>query len=77
MLIPGRRMDKLSVHKMLSRKSGSRIPVSTPICVTETLNHDVTLCLDMPMQNPIKGPRLCHAWTVGFLEEEDKLFAQN
>ena len=50
MLISGRRMDKLSVHKMLSRRGGSRIPVSTPICVTKALNHDVTLCLDMPMQ---------------------------
>ena len=26
---------------------------------------------------PIKRPRLCHAWTVGFFNEEDKRFAQN
>ena len=38
MLISGRRMDKLSAHRMLSRRGGSRILVSTPICVTETLN---------------------------------------
>ena len=65
-----------------------------------SINHDVTLCLDMPMQKakqevphplldiprdtfsfnfsyPIKRPRLCHAWTVGFFNEEDKFFAQN